>query len=426
VTKTSGTTDLNQNRSVNPVNEITDITETTGPSWVTPGYDAAGSMTTIPQPGSPTASYTATYDAWHRLVKLASGGTTVAEYEYDATKQRIAKKVYASGVLDYEHHYYYNDNWQVLETLPERGELEELPVAQYVWHPYYIDALLLRDYDEDADGIVVRYYYTQDVNFNVLSILSSSGTVLERYGYTPYGQAEVLTASFTPDPDGLSDSHNDITFTGQRYDSESKLMLYRHRYYHPVIGMFCSRDPIGYEGSQWNLFEYVGGRALVAVDPNGNDLILDPSGDTTVKEQNFPPFCLSSNCHFPDTGPIDPMGCGQYRCAVRDMKDCLKGLCCASATCGSSCSTEVDRLVREAFDWYDKNQPLIPDRCMKFAHGFDKNPPLYQAYPCLDFHQFFDDNSVPLPNHTGWEVSVRGCPGKKRLHLEVFGPPRCD
>jgi hypothetical protein len=38
----------------------------------------------------------------------------VAEYEYDATKQHIAKKVYASGVLDYEHHYYYNDNWQVL------------------------------------------------------------------------------------------------------------------------------------------------------------------------------------------------------------------------------------------------------------------------------------------------------------------------
>ena len=142
-------------------------------------------------------------------------------------------------------------------------------MAQYVWHPYYIDALLLRDYDEDADGIVVRYYYTQDVNFNVLSILSSTGTVLERYGYTPYGQAEVLTASFTADSDGLSDSKNDITFTGQRYDSESRLMLYRHRYYHPVLGTFCSRDPIGYEGSKWNLYEYVGGRSLVTIDPTG-------------------------------------------------------------------------------------------------------------------------------------------------------------
>jgi RHS repeat-associated protein len=109
------------------------------------------------------------------------------------------------------------------------------------------------------------------VNFNVLSILSSTGTVLERYGYMPYGQAEVLTASFTADSDGLSDSKNDITFTGQWYDSESRLMLYRHRYYHPVLGTFCSRDPIGYEGSKWNLYEYVGGRALIAVDPRGLD-----------------------------------------------------------------------------------------------------------------------------------------------------------
>jgi len=253
-------------------------------------------MTTIPQPGSPTASYTATYDAWHRLVKLANGGTTVAEYEYDATKQRIAKKVYASGVLDYEHHYYYNENWQVLETFPETGENEELPVASYVWHPYYIDALLLRDYDEDADGIVVRYYYTQDVNFNVLSILSSTGTVLERYGYTPYGQAEVLTASFTADSDGLSDSDNDVTFTGQRFDAESKLMLYRHRYYHPVIGTFCSRDPIGYEGSEWSLYEYVGGRATAGLDASG--LSFGPGGPfprlpRERSSASWPYFCFT-------------------------------------------------------------------------------------------------------------------------------------
>jgi hypothetical protein len=66
VTKTSGATAFNQDRTANKVNEITDITESVGPAWTTPGYDAAGSMTTIPQPGNPTAGYTATYDAWHR------------------------------------------------------------------------------------------------------------------------------------------------------------------------------------------------------------------------------------------------------------------------------------------------------------------------------------------------------------------------
>lgn len=158
----------------------------------------------------------------------------------------------------------------MLETRRELSGTEDPdPLAQYVWHPYTIDAILLRDYDSDTDGSSVRFYYTQDVNFNVTSLISSSGTVLERYGYTPYGQAEVLTASFTADPDGKSDSDNDITYTGQRYDAESGLMLFRRRYYHPVIGTFCSRDPIGYRGSKWNLYEYVGGNPVDFVDSYG-------------------------------------------------------------------------------------------------------------------------------------------------------------
>ena len=103
----------------------------------------------------------------------------------------------------------------------------------------------------------------------MVSILGSTGTVLERYGYTPYGQAEVLDANFAADSDGLSDMANDVTFTGQRFDAESALMLYRHRYYHPVLGRFCSRDPIGYEGSKSNLCQYVGARPVVNVDPLG-------------------------------------------------------------------------------------------------------------------------------------------------------------
>jgi uncharacterized protein RhaS with RHS repeats len=35
------------------------------------------------------------------------------------------------------------------------------------------------------------------------------------------------------------------------------------------MGRWVNRDPIGYEGSQWNLFEYVAGRPLWAVDPTG-------------------------------------------------------------------------------------------------------------------------------------------------------------
>jgi hypothetical protein len=35
----------------------------------------------------------------------------------------------------------------------------------------------------------------------------------------------------------------------------------------------CSRDPVGYQGSPWNLYEYVGGRPLVGMDPMGLTLL---------------------------------------------------------------------------------------------------------------------------------------------------------
>ena len=54
------TWDLDQSRTSNAVNEITDITETSGPAWVTPAYNRAGNMTTVPKPADPTSSFAAT------------------------------------------------------------------------------------------------------------------------------------------------------------------------------------------------------------------------------------------------------------------------------------------------------------------------------------------------------------------------------
>src|SRR5262249_25895178 len=68
-----GLWELVQGRSANKVNELTAVTNSVGPAWVTPAYDAAGNMTTMPQPASPASSYTATYDAWNRPITLFAG-----------------------------------------------------------------------------------------------------------------------------------------------------------------------------------------------------------------------------------------------------------------------------------------------------------------------------------------------------------------
>ena len=74
-TQTGGTSGINQDRQTNSLNEITGYNNS---AWAVPGYDNAGNMTTMPQPGNETVGLTCTYDAWNRLVEVESGSTVLA------------------------------------------------------------------------------------------------------------------------------------------------------------------------------------------------------------------------------------------------------------------------------------------------------------------------------------------------------------
>jgi hypothetical protein len=72
-------------------------------------HDARGNITSIPKPGAEgSADYTATYDAWNRLVKLADGGTVLGEYRYDGLNRRIRKVSAYTGGTCAAAEYYYN------------------------------------------------------------------------------------------------------------------------------------------------------------------------------------------------------------------------------------------------------------------------------------------------------------------------------
>jgi len=179
--------DLVQQRTTNRVNEITNIAETTGPSWVTPAYDKAGNMTTIPKPADPTASFTATYDPWNRLVKIEESSNTVANYKYDGAKRRTIKETYTGGMLDETRHFFYTEpsKWQVVE---ERVDSSSDPERQFAWGLRYIDDIIERDRDTTANGTLdERLYGMQDANWNVTGLGDTSGAAHERYAYSAYG-----------------------------------------------------------------------------------------------------------------------------------------------------------------------------------------------------------------------------------------------
>jgi len=239
-----GTWDLNQARTSNEANEITDITESTGPSWVTPAYSKAGNMTTMPQPADPTNSYAATYDAWNRLVKLVDGANTVAEYEYDGAKRRIIHTRYDAGTLTHTSHLYYTEpnKWQIIE---ERVDTSPTAEQQYVWGLRYIDDIVLRDRDTTINGTMdERYYGLQDANWNVTALSSVVGSVQERFAFSGYGTPKYLKPDFSEQP--TSGSQWTLLFSGYHWEPDAGFYDVRNRVFHAEIGSWLQRDTLSY------------------------------------------------------------------------------------------------------------------------------------------------------------------------------------
>ena len=145
----AGIWSLVQSRAANTVNEITRVTNSTGPAWAQPAYDKNGNMTTVPQPANPGSAYTATYDAWNRLVKLvdAPTGDTVQVNQYDGRKYRTVRETYTSGTLSEARHYYYSHRWQSLEERLGASPDTAAAERQFVWGERYIDNLVIRDFN---------------------------------------------------------------------------------------------------------------------------------------------------------------------------------------------------------------------------------------------------------------------------------------
>ena len=67
------------------------------------------------------------------------------------------------------------------------------------------------------------------------------------------------------------------------------ISLYRNRVYSAQLGRFITRVPIGHEGSEWNLYEYVGGRATNLSDPMGLAMGNWPLAGCQRKIPSLPP-----------------------------------------------------------------------------------------------------------------------------------------
>ena len=116
--------------------------------------------------------------------------------------------------------------------------------------------------------------------------------VSEAYDTDAYGNTLVFTGPgadgvwFTDDDVQSSYGANNIIYCGYSYDVETELYYVRNRTYNPVLGRWIQRDPIGYQGGI-NLYEYVGGRGAVAMDPTGRWWFWGGGGRAQANGQSY-------------------------------------------------------------------------------------------------------------------------------------------
>ncbi len=223
------------------------------------------------------------FDEENRLVKAVNkaSGIVLAQYQYDTLGRRV------STITPFGQTFYYYDGWRTIEEqygsvpviLGSAPLVMSNPSTTYVFGNYLDEVLTM---DRVVDGISKTFYYHQDADHSVFALSDSSGGVIESYEYDAYGVQTVILpgqtgvihydATDTYLPGAKSFYGNPFFFTGQRYDAETGLMYYKHRYYSATLGRFMSRDPIGIWtdlGSMGNGYLYVGDNPSTWTDPYG-------------------------------------------------------------------------------------------------------------------------------------------------------------
>ena len=166
-----------------------------------------------------------------------------------------------------------------------------------------MDGLVLRDRDTDANGTLdERLYSLQDANWNTTALVNTSGTVQERYTYTPFGQVTFRDSSGS----ALSNSAKDWVFLHQGGEKiAAGDYEFRNRIYSPSLGRWLSNDPLGFEAGDQNWYRAIGNNPGNGLDPSGLeefDFLKNPISQMSPDEFrdwlvgqpgtpiNFPPF----------------------------------------------------------------------------------------------------------------------------------------
>jgi RHS repeat-associated protein len=207
-----------------------------------------------------TSSHAATSYGWDGLGNLTSvelpGADQHIEYVFGPGGERIGKKV--AGQLVEGFIYGTDSAGPVAETDGQGNVTERFVYASDDYTPDYI-----------VKGGHTYRLITDERGSVRLVVDTANGSVAEQLDYDEFGRV-------------LADSNpgfQPFGFAGGMWDSDTGLLHLGAREYDPETGRFISKDPLGFDGGDTNLYGYALADPVNLVDPSGLNFI-DKVGGT--------------------------------------------------------------------------------------------------------------------------------------------------
>jgi RHS repeat-associated protein len=241
--------DLNGNRTrlTTPGGVITGTTDDqdrlTQYGTTTYTYGSNGELKTKTDPGVGTTSYT--YDALGNLVAATLPDGTALAYLIDGQNRRVGKRVNGTLVQGF-----------LYQT--QLAPVAELDGSQQIVSRFvYGTRANVPDYMVKS-GVIYRLI-SDHLGSVRLVVNTANGTVAQRLDYDEYGRFTQNTApGFQP-----------FGYAGGLLDNHTGLTRFGARDYDPATGRWTTKDPIGFNGGDPNVYSYVRNDPVNLLDPMG-------------------------------------------------------------------------------------------------------------------------------------------------------------
>ena len=210
------------------------------------GYDAVGDQTSITITGN--SESTNGYDQVSQMVTTTITGKSKTTYTYNGDGLRMSM---TTGTTTQRF------TWDTTTSTPR---ILTDGTINFIYGP---DGHVLEQEDDTSSGEPL--FFTHDELGSTRELINTSGTVVDRLVYSPYGLSEEVSGT------NPLTSNTPIGFAGAFTDAATGYLYLVNRYYDPGTAQFLTVDPD--VATTHEPYEYAGDDPVNADDPSGASVI---------------------------------------------------------------------------------------------------------------------------------------------------------